>query len=534
MDCPIIEHIRDVDRGHVGSAVYCFGGRVDELKGPLTARTGALYISVILTDATVNVDYERMQATIFGRDDKSLPRVQPGDYLFLTNVKFQLRDHGSIHCVSTAKTTYYGWDPSIPKKVTKNEKVLVTPQQLSILSKYFMKHCRELLAREHDRGVVTVRQQHSNAPGNTPSKQSNVPSNAPPKPSTEAPTSAQPRQEPAVVPTNVIVSTSNTYNGTFSKPRILLRDLTASMTTSVVVQVIRALTSGRTYVLQVSDFTSNEAFKACDAVEGMGLPCGKYSMEVAVYDGSKKYCLDNIECGAIITIDQLQLRMSPYGNLEARVNGDRMNPARSFIRVLAEDDPEALIVIARRAKCLERLRRNEYENGLTLPPEPKFGKDAQNGVHADSKAVEASPHQESTLSRSVGQYEPRQSLSPSRYSDPPTRTFDPADYRKASKLPSSQSDMNPPVKGEKRKNEEADENASKRLDAVSQPSTNTEINKPSRTSLNGKENATQAVKSPPAQPATKLSQNSKYFFTDSEFSRLLMCYGKYIAVTERC
>ncbi|KAK9358735.1 hypothetical protein V1504DRAFT_460095 [Lipomyces starkeyi] len=491
MECQIIDSIRSVDRGeHVGSRLYCFGGRIDELKGPLTARTGAVYISVILTDASVNVDFERMQATVFGRDEKSLPRVHPGDYIFLTNVKFQLRDHGSIHCVSTAKTTYFGWNPSNHTTVTKSEKVLVTKEQLSILSKYFVNHYRELLARQNGREGVTVRPQ---------------PSNAPSKAWTEAPPTTQPHQQPATA--NVTVSKSNSYSDAFSKPRTLLRDLKAGMSASVVVQVIRALESARRYVLQVSDFTSNENFKTDVGAEEIGLPRGQYLMEVAPFDGSKDYCKANIECGAIIAIDHLLLKMSPFGNLEARVNGDRTNPARSFIRVLADEDPEAKAVIARRLQCLQRLSRNDYENGLTLPPEPKFGKDAVNVLRADSKAVESSQH-----SIADRRSEPRQSLSPSRYSDPPARTFDRAEYEMASSnLPSSQPEENVPVKTEKRKNEETDDYTSKNRKTVSQGSTNTTSHESSQPPLTGKDNIPQPVKSSPSRPATvKLSSSLVY------------------------
>ncbi|KAK9374503.1 uncharacterized protein V1513DRAFT_80646 [Lipomyces chichibuensis] len=482
MECPIIESIRSVDRGeHVGHRLYCFGGRVDELKGPLTARTGAMYISLILTDASVNVDFERMQATVFGRDEKSLPRVHPGDYIFLTNVKFQLRDHGSIHCVSTAKTTYFGWNPANHKTVTKSEKVLVTQEQLSILSKYFVNHYRELLARQNGHEAATVPPQQSNAPSKT---------------WTEAPLTTPQHQQPATA--NVTVSKSNSYSDAFSKPRTLLRDLKAGMSASVVVQVIRALESGRRYVLQVSDFTSNDNFKTDVGAEEIGLPRGQYLMEVAPFDGSRTYCKENIECGAIITIDHLQLKMSPYGNLEARVNGDRTNPTRSFIRVLADEDPEAKAVIARRLQCLERLSRNDYENGLTLPPEPKFGKDAMNGLRADSKAVESSQH---SIADRIS--EPRQSLSPSRYSDPPARTFDRAEYEMAaSNLPSSQPEENVALKTEKRKNEESDDHASKYRKTVSQ------ANESSQSPLTGKEHIAQPVQSSPSRPATvKLSSS---------------------------
>ncbi|KAK9385582.1 hypothetical protein V1515DRAFT_607896 [Lipomyces mesembrius] len=484
MECPIIDSIRSIDRGeHVGSRLYCFGGRVDELKGPLTARTGAVYISLILTDASVNVDFERMQATVFGRDEKSLPRVHPGDYIFLTNVKFQLRDHGSIHCVSTAKTTYFGWNPSNHKTVTKSEKVLVTPEQLSTLSKYFVNHYRELLARQNGRDGVTVRPQ---------------PSNAPSKVWTEAPPTIQPHHQPATA--NVTVSKSNSYSDAFPKPRTLLRDLKVGMSASVVVQVIRALESGRRYVLQVSDFTSNDNFKNDVGVEEIGLPRGQYLMEVAPFDGNREYCKANIECGAIITIDHLQLKTSPFGNLEARVNGDRTNPARSFIRVLANEDPEAKAVIARRLQCLGRLSKNDYENGLTLPPEPKFGKDAVNVLPADSKAVESSHH-----SIADRRSEPLQSPSPSRYPDPSARTFDrPEDQMASSNLPSSQPEENVPVKTEKRKNEGTDDRASKNRKTVSQ------AYESSQPQLTGKENIAQPVKSSPSQPATVKLSSSLY------------------------
>ncbi|ODQ73507.1 hypothetical protein LIPSTDRAFT_263324 [Lipomyces starkeyi NRRL Y-11557] len=414
-----------------------------------------------------------MQATVFGRDEKSLPRVHPGDYIFLTNVKFQLRDHGSIHCVSTAKTTYFGWNPSNHKTVTKSEKVLVTQEQLSILSKYFVNHYRELLARQNGREGVTVRPQ---------------PSNAPYKAWTEAPPTSQPHQQPATA--NVTVSKSNSYSDAFSKPRTLLRDLKAGMSASVVVQVIRALESGRRYVLQVSDFTSNENFKTDVGAEEIGLPRGQYLMEVAPFDGSQDYCKANIECGAIITIDHLLLKMSPFGNLEARVNGDRTNPARSFIRVLADEDPEAKAVIARRLQCLQRLSRNDYENGLTLPPEPKFGKDAVNVLRADSKAVESGQH-----SIADRRSEPRQSLSPSRYSDPPARTFDRAEYEiESSNLPSSQPEENVPVKTEKRKHEETDDYSSKNRKTVSQGSANTTSHESSQPPSTGKDNRPATVK----------------------------------------
>ncbi|KAK9238601.1 hypothetical protein V1525DRAFT_341084 [Lipomyces kononenkoae] len=398
-----------------------------------------------------------MQATVFGRSEKLLPRVDIGDYIFLTYVKFQLRDHGSIHCVSTANTTYFGWNPSKPKTVTKSEKVTVTHQQLLILSEYFLNHHRALLALQDSGEGVTVPPQQSGTPSKT---------------WVEGPPTAQPQQLPATA--NATVSKSNSYSDTFSKPRTLLQDLKAGMWASVVVQVIRALESDRKYVLQVSDFTSNSDFKNDAGVEEIGLPRGQYLMELAPFDGSREYCRKNIECGKIIAIDQMQLKRSPFGHLEARVKGDRQNLSKSFIRVLADEDPEAKAVIARRQWCLQRLRRNHYENGLTLPPEPNFGKEGVNHPGADSKQAESS-QRGMGASRSY----PRQSLSPSRYSGPPARTFDRAEFEKVSdNLPSSQPEEKVPVKTAKRQNEEEDDakHSFKNQKLVSQDSTNTTSN----------------------------------------------------------
>ncbi|KAK9370319.1 hypothetical protein V1509DRAFT_560755 [Lipomyces kononenkoae] len=434
-----------------------------------------------------------MQATVFVRDEKSLPRVHAGDYIFLTNVKFQLRDHGSIHCVSTAKTTYFGWNPSNPKTVTKSEKVCVTHEKLSILSKYFATHYRNLLARQKNGEGVTIASQSFDDL---------------PRTWTEDQPTSKPQQSPATA--DVIISKSNSYSDEFSKPRTLLRDLKPRMSASVVVQVIRALEIGRNYVLQVSDFTSNSDFKSDVGAEEIGLPRGQYLMEVAPFDGSREYCQKNIECGKIIAIDQLQLKMSPFGNLEARVNGDRQNRSKSFIRVLADEDPEAKTVIARRQRCLQQLRKNDYDNDLKLPPEPNFGKDAVNPPGTDSKPAQSRQH---SMGGARSDTRPQQSLSPSRYSGTSARTFDAAEYQKVSdNLPSSQPEEKVTVKTAKRQNEDQDDELPSKRQPVSQDSTITKSESSSQPPLTKDENISQPAET------VKLSSDCEYLYHP------LICY----------
>jgi hypothetical protein len=130
-----------------------------------------------------------------------------------------------------------------------------------------------------------------------------------------------------------------------------------------------------------------------------------------------------------------------------------------------------------------------------------------NVLRADSKAVESSQH-----SIADRRSEPRQSLPPSRYSDPPARTFDRAEYEMASSnLPSSQPEENVPVKTEKRKNEETDDYTFKNRKTVSQGSTNTTSHESSQPPLTGKDNIPQPVKSSASRPATvKLSSSCRY------------------------